>query len=101
MKKESDNIKNYSADDIRRYWNNQMSTVEMHALEKAAMDDPFLADALEGYSKMQKDPADDLALLRSKVNARAASAKVVPMKRNNGWLKVAAAIIIIGGVGLI
>ena len=27
-----------------------LSNKEMHDLEKAAMDDPFLADALEGYA---------------------------------------------------
>jgi hypothetical protein len=47
MNNELNHIQNYSADDIRRYWNNQMSPAEMHALEKAAMDDPFLADALK------------------------------------------------------
>jgi len=101
MNKDSNNIKNYSADDIRRYWNNEMSPTEMHGLEKAAMDDPFLADALEGYSKLQKDPSEDLAILKSKLKARAITVPVVPIKRNNTWLKVAAAVIIIGGVGLI
>src|SRR5690348_10722997 len=39
----------YSAEDIKRYWNGQLSPQEMHAMEKAALDDPFLADAMEGY----------------------------------------------------
>ncbi|MBK7649488.1 MAG: hypothetical protein IPJ20_00375 [Flammeovirgaceae bacterium] len=35
-------------DDIKRYINGEMSTEEQHALEKRALRDPFLADALEG-----------------------------------------------------
>lgn len=38
----------YTAEDIQRYWNGQLSPQEMHAMEKAALDDPFLADAMEG-----------------------------------------------------
>jgi hypothetical protein len=101
VNKDTNNIKNYSAEDIRRYWNNQMSAAEMHALEKAAMDDPFLADALEGFSKLQKDPADDLTVLKSKLDARATTAKVVQLKSSGTWWKVAAAIIIIAGLGTV
>ena len=90
--------KNYSADDIRRYWNNQMSAAEMHALEKAAMNDPFLADALEGYSKLKSDPSEDIALLQKRLAARSHGAAVVPMKRNYWW-RVAALILLIGGLG--
>lgn len=39
----------FTAQDIERYYSGQMSSIEMHQLEKAAMEDPFLADALEGY----------------------------------------------------
>ena len=39
----------YSAQDIQRYLKGQMSPEEMHAIETAALDDPFLADAIEGY----------------------------------------------------
>ena len=99
MKNESGNIKNYSAEDIRRYWNNEMSSAEMHALEKAAVEDPFLADALEGFSKLQKNPADDLAVLKSKLDARATTTKVVQLKSSGTWWKVAAAIIVIAGLG--
>jgi len=46
---EEKNIVNYTAADIEKYWKGKLSSAEMHAMEKAAMDDPFLADALEGY----------------------------------------------------
>jgi len=47
----NDNKKNitYSATDIQRYLNGQMSAQEMHGIETAALDDPFLADAIEGF----------------------------------------------------
>ena len=46
---ENNNIQNYSAADIERYHKGQLTPEEMHAMEKAALDDPFLADAIEGY----------------------------------------------------
>lgn len=51
-------------DDIARYLNGQMSPAEMHALEKRALDDPFLADALAGASSVSSDEfsADVMAL---------------------------------------
>ncbi len=39
----------YTAEDIRRYLQGEMPEAEMHALEKAALDDPMLADAIEGF----------------------------------------------------
>src|ERR1700752_385810 len=91
-------IKNYSAEDNRRYWNTQMSPAEMHALEKAAMDDPFLADALEGYSKLKTEPSADIAQLQKRLAARSHGAAVVPIKRNYWW-RVAVLILLVGGLG--
>ena len=42
----------FTAGDFERYHNGSMSPLEMHQLEKAAMEDPFLADALEGYEEI-------------------------------------------------
>ncbi len=44
------NIKNFTAADIEKYHKGLLSAKERHDLEKAALDDPFLADALEGYA---------------------------------------------------
>ena len=41
----------FNSDDIRRYLSGKMSREEMYQLEKAALDDPFLADAIEGFEK--------------------------------------------------
>ena len=40
---------NYSVEDIERYLSGGMSAKEMHDMEKAALQDPFLADAIEGF----------------------------------------------------
>jgi hypothetical protein len=40
---------NYSKEDIEKYLQGKMTPSEMHAIEKAALQDPFLADAIEGY----------------------------------------------------
>lgn len=47
----TDHIKQYSAADIQLYLDGKMSPAEMHALEQAALDDPFLADAIEGMQE--------------------------------------------------
>lgn len=39
--------------DIDRYLKGELSPAEMHALEKKALSDPFLADALEGAGEIQ------------------------------------------------
>jgi len=41
------------SNDIERYRNNQMTDAERHALEKKALADPFLADALEGAETVE------------------------------------------------
>jgi TonB family protein len=48
--------------DIQRYLRGEMSLAEQHALEKAALSDPFLAEALEGLSNLtETELAEDLA----------------------------------------
>jgi hypothetical protein len=43
----------YTIEDIRKYVNGELTPAQMHAMEKAALDDPFLADAIEGYGLAQ------------------------------------------------
>src|SRR5688572_10091572 len=43
------------ANDIERYLKGEMTPAEMHALEKAALKDPFLSVALEGVEQAGKD----------------------------------------------
>lgn len=87
----------YSAADIRRYLNGEMTRDEMYALEKQAAEDPFLADAIDGYTGITLEAAEaDLTLLRSKITEGKQEAPVVYMKQPRGfkWWKqgIAAAV---------
>jgi hypothetical protein len=54
--------------DIDRYLKGEMSPEEMYAIERKALDDPFLADALEGSSTITPtDFSEDVAALEKKV----------------------------------
>ena len=58
-------------DDIKKYLSGEMSPAEMHALEKKALNDPFLEDALEGARQLDSNALDsDLKNLRSSLEQR-------------------------------
>jgi TonB family protein len=57
--------------DIEKYLKGELTAAEMHALEKKALTDPFLADALEGVEIISQDElSSDLIDIRKKVNER-------------------------------
>ncbi len=85
----------YSAADIERYHKGEMTPQEMHAFEKAALEDPFLADAIEGYATI---PAAHQQLPNLH---RALAEKTASKKGNFSWMKVAAALIVTIGAGLL
>jgi TonB family protein len=68
-------------DDIERYKRGELSSAEMHKLERKALEDPFLADALEGVDSVSAhDLTMDLGLLRNQLNQRTkAGGKVISM----------------------
>jgi hypothetical protein len=90
----------FTADDIERYHSGKMSPLEMHQLEKAAMEDPFLADALEGYA-FTPTASEDRVWLQSQLQAKTEGAKVVPVKRfnTNQFLRIAALFVLLIGCG--
>lgn len=90
------NHKAYTAADFERYYSGQMSNEEMHALEKSALEDTFLADALEGYS-YTKTPVDDVTDLRERFSKKNKK-KQLFFLQNKVWLKVAASIILFAGL---
>jgi hypothetical protein len=53
MEEGKENI-SYSAEYIRKYLEGQLSDREMQSLEKAALEDPFLADAIEGLVESRR-----------------------------------------------
>ncbi len=93
------NIKIFSAVDIEKYHKGLLSAKEMHAMEMAAMEDPFLADALEGYAVAGVNAELDIIELKKRLAKKTEEAKVIPMvtapNKNFPWLKVAAAVVII------
>lgn len=88
----------FTAGDIERYHSGKMSPQERHALEKAALDDPFLADAIDGYA-FTSTPAADLKKIQSRLDEKQNQKKVVPIFQKYKWLSVAALFIIIAGTG--
>lgn len=91
----------YSAADIEKYWTGQLPATEQHAMEKAALEDPFLADAMEGYEKrsqISQGVSADSNDLKAKLAARIDEKKkgaVIPFT----WWKVAAVIVVVAGAG--
>ncbi|MFI5187956.1 MAG: carboxypeptidase-like regulatory domain-containing protein [Chitinophagales bacterium] len=101
---EEKKYKNYSAVDIEKYHKGLLSPKEMNELEKAALDDPFLAEAFEGYGTVAVNISKDLSDLEKRLKEKIAGAKVVDIiraKKPYKWWKVAVAVIIIGGIGFL
>ncbi len=97
MSDNNKHIKSYTAADIQRYLNREMPAQERHAMEKAALEDPFLAEALEGY--MQHSPAtflQDIEGLKKRLQEKN-DTKVIPVRKRKIWWSAAAAILIICG----
>jgi len=92
------NDKVYTAEDIIRYHSGKMPEGEMHAMEKAALEDPLLADALEGYLNTST-PNEDLAEIGERLSEKRKT-KVIPVMRPyEMWLKIAAVLILVVGAG--
>lgn len=72
----------------------------MNALEKAALEDPFLADAMEGY-RHAVSPAQELGQLRQQLAERLSGTPTLPRihPAKTYWWKVAASIVVVGGLG--
>lgn len=54
---------------IQQYLEGKLDPKAAHELEKQALDDPFLADALEGYS-VYGDPGADLSIMQRQLHER-------------------------------
>jgi hypothetical protein len=68
----------------------------MHALERAALEDPFLAEAIEGYQVTEQVPAEAIDELRERLSARVARGE----RRNMAWaMSVAAGLVLCLSLG--
>jgi hypothetical protein len=90
--------KEYTAADIERYHNGTMPPEEAHALERAALEDPFLADAIDGYVHTAT-PAADAASLRQQLQNRSGKVIALTKKKRPAWLRVAATVVLLAGFG--
>lgn len=100
----ADNLQHiYSALEIERYLQGNMSAAEMHALEKAALNDPLLADAIEGYEQANTQTTHKhLNNIAAKLQSLHTEGRVMPLNANNrfNWRKYTAAAAIVGVLGL-
>jgi TonB family protein len=77
-------------DDIQKYLKGELSSSERHALEKKALNDPFLADALEGAEQVSPGYfLNDIAELQQKIIAKKNSAWFWPLRIAAGLALIA------------
>jgi TonB family protein len=83
---------------ISKYLKGELDARAMHQLEKRALDDPFLADAIEGFGQVEADPKANLDDLSDRLHKRIAQKerRIIPW----GPLSIAASILIIIGAGI-
>ncbi len=100
---EGNKIIQFNAANIERYHKGLMNAGEMHALEKAALDDPFLADALDGYTVPDINMGADLIELKNRLKERTGQVKIMASNKKSPFffLRIAAMIVVVAGAGLI
>src|SRR4051812_8016048 len=83
------------SNDIEKYRKGELSPSQMHALEKKALNDPFLADALDGSDEIS---AEAFSKDISELNTR-----ITTSRKKTLWtpLRVAAGIFLIVGASSI
>ena len=96
MSQQKNDTKHYGAEDLERYHSGKMTEGEMYALEKAASDDSFLSDALDGYINTRSAIAD-INELKNKLLPKEADKKIVWFR--SPLLKIAAVLILFAGFG--
>ncbi len=87
---------------LERYRKGLLTPAEAHALEKAALEDPLLADALDGYMQAPRDTEAERTFLKSWINERVeenqAAIRYIPRSNNfQSFLRVAAVFLVLIG----
>jgi hypothetical protein len=92
----------YTAADFARYHSGAMSPAETHALEKAALEDPFLEDALDGYINTP-NAGSDIEELETRLAEKRKKKNIffISSITQNKWWRIAALFIVIAGAGYI
>ena len=85
---------NIDPEDLMRYSADGLSDQERHALERESQKDPFMEEAIEGYSSLSADQArEDLSRLQSRLNRRISGSRTMV------WVRIAASVAIILTIG--
>ncbi|WP_217602817.1 GDSL-type esterase/lipase family protein [Chitinophaga sp. GbtcB8] len=90
------NNKPVSEELIRQYLAGELDDKAMHALERQALNDPFLTDALEGYAAHGPDQSAHLADLENRLEQRVNSDKGKVRIMYYRWASAAAILLILG-----
>lgn len=105
MSQQQNNTKNtaFNAARIQAYLDGKLTAPERHELEKAALDDPFLADALEGYTDTRNNypelnVAEELAAIRNTLSQTAEKTPVIAIHKSYWKIAAAAAVLLVGAV---
>lgn len=105
MDNNAKNTAPYSISDIQKYLRGELSAQEMRRLELAALEDPFLSDALEGleiYQAHSQEPSlqQDLHELQQRLDKRISKKDRRPVLFFHATWRIAAAVILLLGLGL-
>ena len=92
----------FGAQDFERYYSGNMTGKEMHALEKATLEDPFLKEAMEGYA-FTKNATGDMQSLQERLSNRIQEKKETRIGywNKNLFLKAAILIAFLAGAAFI
>ena len=90
----------YTTADIEKYLRGEMSADDMHKLERAALDDPFLSDAIEGMQGSMKTISpqafrQDIDELTQQLQQRANRKNKIILLTTQSWWQIAAAIVVL------
>lgn len=95
--KHSNNKPPVSEELIRQYLAGELDDKAMHALERQALDDPFLAEALEGYAAHDPDQSAHLAALQQRLEQRVGQSQKGKLRLlYYRWASAAAILVILG-----
>ncbi|MVZ65561.1 hypothetical protein GQF61_06805 [Sphingobacterium sp. DK4209] len=79
---------NYQLSRIHNYVMGLMSREEMYEMEREALNDPFLQDAIDGYKLQQGVDAHQLSLLQQRLAQRLETKGAERDKRFYGWQRL-------------
>lgn len=80
---------NYQLSRIQNYISGLMNKEEMFQLEKEALEDPFLQDAIEGYRMQKGVDVRQLSLLQQRLNRRVEQTKSTRNAQFYTWQRLA------------